>query len=735
KEVSLDTQRTSQPSPPEDGAVNSAGAEPAGASSDAVTPVSAENPDAATKSTAAEEHTSAEAPGAEVAEPAGYVEVDLEELALEADQPESSADAAMKHLARTAAGSTSRGASADDAGGIAATTAKGSGAGSANESAAVRSAENSTAKSSASDSGAETGASNSASSSDSQAIQQADLKPTAAAGADTPAKKTTRPGSMPSGDVTLPASPLPGPRQERSDFAKTSPLERKPRYKSLSIKNRCGLYQYTLPFEESLLVPDVMPDMAEILFAEGKVNLAQAGKTNYEKGDALSGDITVYAVYRPDTGSESPVDVIKSAIAFKTDKCWEGVQGTSFKVEVRIKEINAEMINERKFTAKGSLLISFTALSERELNLFEGMDDDAFMQLETSIKATALDFEAEDSTEISQEINIKEDQPAPAKILKETIRVVENHKQITSEKLVINATIHSEILYVGEKEGEDALCCLSNKTDFTQFVPLSGEKDIDLIKASFIGDDLKIAIEDQDRFLLSGQVKTLICGYKNMEVKMVSDAYHKEKDLKFDLNTQELSVVKGTVSGEISAREVVNLKESQGKPKQLLCGCHRLESIKGTPERGRLVIEGTMQVKILALDEDHKPFLIESALPLRGSLEMPVAGDVQAADIFAAVREFWFDEINSRQLEINVSVAIDVWVTGSEAFSTIENLCYTEKKAPSKRIPMALYVVGRGDTLWEIAKRYKSDIGVLAELNDIDAESPLPEGMKLFVMK
>ena len=48
---------------------------------------------------------------------------------------------------------------------------------------------------------------------------------------------------------------------------------------------------------------------------------------------------------------------------------------------------------------------------------------------------------------------------------------------------------------------------------------------------------------------------------------------------------------------------------------------------------------------------------------------------------------------------------------------------------------MAIYVVGRHDTLWDIAKKYKSDINTLAEFNQIDPQMSLPEGMKLLIAK
>ena len=53
------------------------------------------------------------------------------------------------------------------------------------------------------------------------------------------------------------------------------PLTPPPKYAGLSIKNLQGCFEYILPFEESLLVPDTMPDMQKALFAEGRADLAQ----------------------------------------------------------------------------------------------------------------------------------------------------------------------------------------------------------------------------------------------------------------------------------------------------------------------------------------------------------------------------------------------------------------------------------------------------------------------------
>lgn len=533
----------------------------------------------------------------------------------------------------------------------------------------------------------------------------------------------------------LPSTPPVQTHRKASDFAKITPLNSAPEYSKLKLQNMWGTKEYLLPFEETLLVPDTMPDMDTVLLAQGSVTLSQPTKSTYEKTDSVSGEIILYTIYKPATASTAPIDAIKSSVPFKTDKCWLNTEGDFFKVNVSIQNISAEMLNERKFIVKGDICIRFTEIAQKELMIFKGTTDEELVQQESSLKITDLILEASETTEISQEINIHEDQPSPVKILKQSFNIIENHKQITSGKLVINATIISNILYLGQEDDENKLYSLNNKTDFTQFIVVEKDIDPNMIQVSFIGDSLKATIEDQDQFLIEGQIITMVCGYENKEITMVSDAYHKKQDIKFDVSEQIVSCITGTVSGEISSREVVNIDENEKKPETLLCGFGQISDISSKTERGRIVIEGSIDVKILALDEDKNPFIINSTVPLRGSLEMPESKENLNTNVSAAIKEFWFDSINSRQMEINISIALEVWTYSRENYKTIENLCFVEMKVPPKRIPMAIYVVGAEDTLWDIAKRYKSDCNSLAELNQLDTGKPLTVGSKLLIIK
>ena len=130
----------------------------------------------------------------------------------------------------------------------------------------------------------------------------------------------------------------------------------------------------------------------------------------------------------------------------------------------------------------------------------------------------------------------------------------------------------------------------------------------------------------------------------------------------------------------------MNIDEEKGRPEKLLCATGTITELCGTAGQGRIALDGSIPVKILALDIDGKPFVIESTVPLRGTLDMPApesSPDTTEIAISASIKDLWFDSIASRQPEINISVSIEIWAIRHRVFHTIENLCVRNPCHPS----------------------------------------------------
>ena len=519
-------------------------------------------------------------------------------------------------------------------------------------------------------------------------------------------------------------------------------------YDNIRLRNRRRTWNYTLPFDETLLVPDTMPDMIQILFSEGRVTPSQPGKTHYSSSDTYSGEILLFTVYRPDGGEGTPVDVVRSTITFETSACWgtSSSQNTStsqtdsdriYYATVCLKEVEPSRLNERKFQVRGKLCIAVTEIQKTELHVLRDSSDKNLILKQEKKEAADLVFETEEFADIEQEIAVEDGQPQPVRILKESFTITETHRQVSSGKLIINGLLQVQILYLGEDdERENQLCCRREKTEFTQFIPLQSQLNSDLIKVDFSGDGLKLTIENQDTFQLEGQVRIRIHGYGTKQIPVASDAYHKEKSIHFDRKVEALSCLTDVLSGEISAREVVNLTQQDQHPEKLICGSILPGNISVHPEHGRIVIEGSVPVRILSLDENGRAFVIKSEVPLRGALNTSASPEaLQEADLFtcSAIKDFWIDTINSRQIEINVNATIEVWISETREFTSLEH--FTARGEDPQQPAMAIYITSAGDSLWDVAKHYQCDADALVQLNQIDGDAPLAEGAKLLIVR
>lgn len=539
-----------------------------------------------------------------------------------------------------------------------------------------------------------------------------------------------------------------GAASSSASLSADSLLDAELHYDNIRLRNRRRTWNYTLPFDETLLVPDTMPDMIQILFSEGRVTPSQPGKTHYSSSDTYSGEILLFTVYRPDGGEGTPVDVVRSTITFETSACWgtSSSQNTSpsqadsdriYYATVCLKEVEPSRLNERKFQVRGKLCIAVTEIQKTELHVLRDSSDENLILKQEKKEAADLIFETEEFADIEQEIAVEEGQPQPIRILKENFTITETHRQVSSGKLIINGLLQIQILYLGEDdERENQLCCRREKTEFTQFIPLQSQLNSDLIKVDFSGDGLKLTIENQDTFQLEGQVRIRIHGYGSKQIPVASDAYHKEKSIHFDRKVEDLSCLTDVLSGEISAREVVNLTQQDQHPEKLICGSILPSNISVHPEHGRIVIEGSVPVRILSLDENGRAFVIKSEVPLRGALDTSASPEaLQEADLFtcSAIKDFWIDTINSRQIEINVNAIIEVWISETREFTSLEH--FTAKGEDPQQPAMAIYITSAGDSLWNVAKYYQCDADALVQLNQIDGDAPLTEGAKLLIVR
>lgn len=538
--------------------------------------------------------------------------------------------------------------------------------------------------------------------------------------------------------------------------------------------------------EEDILVPDVKPDLESILSMDGALQFT-------ERDGKISGDLILQTLYVPQgKGAEQTVVDMESRIAFRQETSLVvgaesaaagGAGCLGVKADARIESLEHSVVNERKYRVKAVISVEGRRYQRRELELFGGLKDDDVQLLQETMTVTDVALRKSEPLELEEELPLSDSFPEPETILRCDVTLVENHKQINRDKAVVSGTVYYTIMYLPRTEAQtakgnepaakgpnaaDEPILFQTKSEFTQFVPLGRKGDADMgrgsqtetpsgrlffrvQKASAEPKESDGGIKNSIHVKVEGE--TFLELYREVERRVVTDAYHHQKELAFDTETVELMQLSPCGIGETTVREVIGIPEQISGVKSLTFLSGALKNVNSHIEGGKNVVEGQVEAHFVCLSDDEKPtpFDMVRQIPFRAALDLPVgmsgsAGTAAAAaspliaaplpDNEVILRELRYDRLNDRQIEVNASVQVNGAVIRKKQCPLIHNVGFVEETGPQQERPgLVLYIARRGDTLWKIARKYRTTMEAVAKINGIEAGAPLEAGTKLLIVK
>lgn len=401
------------------------------------------------------------------------------------------------------------------------------------------------------------------------------------------------------------------------------------------------------------------------------------------------------------------------------------------------------VINERKYRVKIILAIMAREYVDSKIDVFEGLVDEEIQTLKDKIEITNIALRKKDTLAIKEDIELKDSDAMPENILKQDISVVENYKQATAEKVVINGFIYVNLLYSvtgSEGHGADNICQLQERIEFTQFIPIQQGGQWSGSNICFDGSDLKIKLvqneEGAEVFRLEGEITTYLELYRNIEKEIIVDGYHKEKDFLCDFEETSCRTLVGTTMGEASVREIISVDGPFGEADKIIYATGEILSGESRSEAGKVITEGVLQGKLIcqAAGEGGGIFATTQEIPYRCVTAVPqMSGDENISDRIY-IKDLWAEKINSKQIELNATVLVTSEVMHPMPFKVLKNPAFEEVESAKSVQPMVVYIVKEDDSLWQIAKKFKTTMATISQVNQLEDDS-LTTGQKLLILK
>ena len=535
-----------------------------------------------------------------------------------------------------------------------------------------------------------------------------------------------------------------------------------------------GMYRRELPvmtIEEDVLVPDVEPDLEQIINIDARPEItshelyqAQNGQDMYRIG----GTISLSTLYVP-VADDCELISIGSKISFRREceaeeqneddpKGLRGGDASEPKFSVILISVSAKVINERKIRVRAEIRCTVKKYIEEETEFLEGVRDGELNLKKETIRFTDIAQRRTDTTDVSGEVIFKDNMPELEKILSYDVNVVELRRQIGKGKAVIDACAYYSILYMPKAgstlaEGEAEGCADSSeipvfyrgKLEFTQFIKLpdtSGANASDSqisfdVISSKLGFETPEDGDGKQRLMLSITVAAGIDIFRDMEREIVTDMYHRARDVDFSTVPRRVSELCGSGATEVSVREIISLPESKKGFGRIPYISASVEGIEATAENGKCRIEGFIETNTVYEAEEGEVGFASFAekLPFRTTIDIPDVREGMMIDCTCGMKDIWFDRMNARQVEFNCTLAVSVYAWKVQQYDFIDKVCYIERgDLQEDGAGMVVYVTRPGDTQWSIAKEFRTTTRELQMINGLEESDYVESGRKLLIL-
>ena len=190
---------------------------------------------------------------------------------------------------------------------------------------------------------------------------------------------------------------------------------------------------------------------------------------------------------------------------------------------------------------------------------------------------------------------------------------------------------------------------------------------------------------------------------------------------------------KQNIQNEVNISEQVQIPEMIG---------HRLIDVEINPRvntanilNDKIAYDGSLELKFMYETEGTSSIEIKVIeLPLNTNIDAKGISKKSTINTNISVSSQDFIIGQNGTIDCKINLNFEVNVSKTTEINIIEGL-NVEEDTNTNNYSMTIYFVKQGDTLWKIAKKFKSTVEDIAEVNEIEDVNKISIGEQLFIPK
>ena len=505
----------------------------------------------------------------------------------------------------------------------------------------------------------------------------------------------------------------------------------------MSWKEQAGEQTTQILLEGDMIVPDSKPDLRDLLRCEGRVKIKD--KRVSDDRISFSGELEVSVLYRAKNG-EKPLYAMKASLPLEDFLHMEGLgRDMEVSLEGELEHLDCQIINDRKIGVKAIIGMEAEAEQKKTAEILTGAGGEGVETLTGTLRMENNTAELKDRFTVKEELTLPASQPEIGEILIETVRLTEQDIRPMDGKVMVRGNLCIHLLY---GDGEGNLGSLTEKIPFSGYLENGNIDPKTELTGNLTVEDCRLTPavdEDGETRQLHADVTigAVLNGKETTEREILLDAYAPSAAAFLKKETIHYPVTVAAGKNQFTIKERITLENGEMPMLRAehIWGDVRLSEANAMTDA--VEAEGVLTADILyhCADDAEPVAMIERGIPFTQTMELKGILEGDDVDISLRLEDLDFQMLSDREGELRATVTMEAGVKRQETADVLTDITMEDRK---ECLPMAgavIYMVQKGDSLWKIAKKYRTTVADIVAVNEIENPDLIYPGQKVLIIK
>lgn len=498
---------------------------------------------------------------------------------------------------------------------------------------------------------------------------------------------------------------------------------------TLTINKLVSTKSKTVIIEGDMIVPDVKPDILNTIDSVGNICIYK--KEILDGRVKFDGGINIYLVYLADS-EEDVVRGLNTTLDFTqvidVDSCTSDMDAIS---QMKIKNIDCKILNGRKINIKVEIEMQLQIYSNENVELLKEVNNIKNVQvLNKSAKINTLVGKGITKTYAKDTISYDSIDNL-AEILKVQVNIINSEIKTSYNKVLLKADASIKIMYLTE---EGNIKILNSTIPVMGFIDIQDISENNIIQSNYEIKNIIIKPNGNEEHSIYIEIEVGIdCrAYGVIDIELIEDIYAIDEDIEFDTRSIE------TENNKCMKQEICNIEEKISIPEVANNQIYDVEIVPIIRSTNilnkRIVYEGEIKLNFIYYSSiisgiDTKNYVLPFNFEVDGEEINPNKKVYTSTDCVGDN----FVVLDDGTIDCKLNLAFNIEMSDTTKINMINEIKIVENRN-SSNYSMVIYIVKSGDTLWNIAKKYKTTIQSIMELNGLDTDR-INIGDKLYIQR